>query len=364
MNKEQLESVKAWEAFCDQLKVAGAVLARETTPADDLTQAEGLRKLVRMIRMGFEATLEYGNTDYPEVYQLVTPTTLGEGETSDSHYFQTMIDGSQSYRISGRRGGAPFIEFTVYAGKIGLDEHSAQVGAITEVDLEVDDDGNYELVLSPDKHAGNWIQTTADASVVFIRQYAHDWRETEDATFNIVRLGADGYRGPLTMGEVTAAMKRTTAYVTRSINTWAAIVDGARQAPVNQFITFPQDATDEAPEMPTGHRFSSGHFKLAADEALLVTFRPVDIPYWGIDINNYWFEPISYADHRSHYNNQTVQYEDDGSVRIVIANRNPGISNWIDTRGHLEGSCIMRWSRTNEPVPGIGTRVVSLADVK
>ena len=136
-----MKSVAAWETFCEELKRAGTVLARETTPKDDLSQAEGLRKLVRMIRMGIEATLEYGRTDYPEVYQLVTATTLGEGETSDSHYHQVMIDGSKTYRVTGMRGEAPFIEFTVYAGKIGLDEHSEQVGAITETGLAVNPDG-------------------------------------------------------------------------------------------------------------------------------------------------------------------------------------------------------------------------------
>ncbi len=58
MNEHAAASVKAWEDFCEQLKAAGAVLARPATPQDDLTQAEGLRKLARMIRMGLEATLE------------------------------------------------------------------------------------------------------------------------------------------------------------------------------------------------------------------------------------------------------------------------------------------------------------------
>ena len=53
MSSHREASVKAWEVFCDQLKLAGGVLAAETTPGGELTQAEGLRKLVRMIRMGF-----------------------------------------------------------------------------------------------------------------------------------------------------------------------------------------------------------------------------------------------------------------------------------------------------------------------
>ena len=359
MSTAKQTSVKAWDSFCEQLKQAGGVLARDATPDDELSQAEGLRKLVRMIRMGFEATLEYGNTDFPEVYQLVTPTTLGEGETSDAHYHQVVIDGSKTYRVSGQRGDAPYMEFTVYAGKIGLDSSSAQVGAITELDLQVDPDGSYELMLSPAPQSGNWIRTTPEATLLYIRQYAHDWSKTRDATYHIEQLGVSGDRPPLTLAEVSAALSRTAAYVARSINIWAAIVDQRRAAPPNRFFIFEiEQKADEAPEMPTGHRFSSGYFHLREDEALVIDLAPADVPYWGLDTTNYWFEPLSYADHRSHYNNRTARCEPDGSVRIVISPRDPGVPNWIDTRGHLEGPMLFRWSRTRLPVPEIEARVV------
>ena len=116
--------------------------------------------------------------------------------------------------------------------------------------------------------------------------------------------------------------------------------------------------------MPNGHRFSSGYFKLSGEEALVVTFDADDAPYWGLDTTNNWFEPLSYADHRSHYNNRTVRREAGGSVKIVIAARDPGLPNWIDTRGHLEGPMIFRWSRTNRPVPDLQARVVRLDELK
>ena len=47
-----------WEEFCEQLKRAGRVMQRDTTPKDDLTRAEGYRKLVHFIRVGFEANLD------------------------------------------------------------------------------------------------------------------------------------------------------------------------------------------------------------------------------------------------------------------------------------------------------------------
>ncbi|WP_186453855.1 DUF1214 domain-containing protein [Denitratisoma sp. DHT3] len=365
MSNTKQKSVAAWEAFCDQLKQAGAVLVQDATPADELVQAEGLRKLVRMIRMGFEASLEYGNTDFPEVYQLVTPTTVGEGENADAHYHQAMLDGSKTYRITGRRGEAPFIEFTVYAGKIGLDSGSAVVGAMTEAELKVDPDGGYELMLSPEPQPGNWIRTTPEATVLFIRQYTHDWRKTKDATFHIERVGAKGGRPPLTVEEVGRAMSRTSVYVARSVNIWKAIVDQRRAAPPNRFFVFEEEqkqkGEEEAPEMPVGHRFSSGYFRLAEDEALVVTFKPAEVPYWGLAITNYWFEPVTYTQHSSHYNNETARYEADGSVRVVIAAKDPGVPNWIDTLGHLEGSMILRWSRTRLPVPDLQAQVVKVS---
>ncbi len=353
-------SVVAWEGFCEQLKGAGAVLARPATPKDDLTQAEGLRKLARMIRMGLEATLEYADTRHPEVYPLVTPTTLGEGETSDARYHQAMIDGSRTYVLSGARGDAPFIEITVYAGKIGIDARSAPVGSLTEHELEVNADGRYEIVLSPERHPGNWICTTREATCVFIRQYAHDWSRIVGATFDIRVIDPDPVRPNITLAQVMAALPRTAAYVAHSSAVWAGIVDQARLAPPNRFVTFPEKDHDESPEMPKGHRFSSGHFRLEPDEALIATLKPHEVPYWGMDITNYWFEPMSWPSGRSHLNNRTATVAADGTVTIAIAATHPGIDNWIDTRGHREGMMMFRWSRTSLPVPQIATAVMRL----
>lgn len=356
MSTDTPASVKAWEAFCEQLKGAGSVLARPTTPRDDLTQAEGLRKLVRLIRMGLEATLEYGDPAHPEVYPLVTPTTLGEGETSDARYYQAMLDGRRTYVLSGERGDAPFMEFTVYAGKIGLDAHSAQVGALTERELKVDREGRYEIVLSPERQPGNWIRTTSEASCIFIRQYAHDWNRTVGATFHMRERSSDGERLNVTLAQVMAALPRTAGYVARSAGIWAAIVDKMRESTPNRFEPFQEH--ESSPEMPTGHRFSAGHFRLKGNEALEVRFSPAEVPYWGLDITNYWFEPISFPTHRSHLNNRTAAREADGSVKIIIGAGNPGGGNWIDTRGHVEGMMMLRWSRTPLPVPAIESQVI------
>jgi hypothetical protein len=112
--------------------------------------------------------------------------------------------------------------------------------------------------------------------------------------------------------------------------------------------------------LPSGHRFAFGHFDLGHDESLVVEFEPADVPYWGLTINNYWFEVVDYGSHGSHLNNRTAQREADGSVRVVISTRRPGVANWIDTRGHRVGALVFRWSRTALPLPTLVTSVVAV----
>jgi hypothetical protein len=356
-------AAELWEDFCEHLKRAGRVLDRETTPQDELTVAEGYRDLVRLVRLGFEVAVEFADTEHPQVYQSVTSTGSGEGETSDARYHQAFIDGAATYYVTGTRGSAPLIEFTVYAGKIGLQDVSRQVGALTEQDLILGPDGSFEIVLSPQPHSGNWIHTEREATMLFIRQYAPDWRKTRDATFEIRKGSATPHSRPLTLDQIRTGLRRTAMFVDKAAHFWAAVVDRYAAAEPNVFHEIPIAPDPSRPTMPAGHRFSFGYFRLAPGEAVLVTFTPADVPYWGLDLTNYWFEPLSYpdGDHQSHVNNQTATYESDGSVRIVIADEHRAAPNWLDTKGHREGTITFRWSRTQDPLPEITTKVVHLA---
>ena len=130
-------AVESWERFCEELKAAGGVLAREATPGDEQNLAEGLRFLARMLRAGFENGFEYANPQHPMLGPMVTPTLVYEGVTADAHYHHAFIDGGAQHRIRGRRGDAPLIEFSVYTGKAGIHAESHSRGSLTERDATV-----------------------------------------------------------------------------------------------------------------------------------------------------------------------------------------------------------------------------------
>jgi hypothetical protein len=42
----------------------------------------------------------------------------------------------------------------------------------------------------------------------------------------------------------------------------------------------------------------------------------------------------------------------DGGFRAVVAHKDPGVKNWLDTTGHVQGSIVFRnYNATREPVP-------------
>jgi hypothetical protein len=68
---------------------------------------------------------------------------------------------------------------------------------------------------------------------------------------------------------------------------------------------------------------------------------------------DYRYLPIS-------VNKHSAKYNADGSVRLVVASRDVGIGNFIDTAGHTSGTMLLRWTRaSSHPVPTC--RVVKLA---
>jgi hypothetical protein len=61
-------------------------------------------------------------------------------------------------------------------------------------------------------------------------------------------------------------------------------------------------------------------------------------------------ESIDYRYHRAHVNKHTAVYRPDGGCTIVVARRDPGVPNWLDTAGHAEGTLCFRWIGAEEIV--------------
>jgi hypothetical protein len=105
-------------------------------------------------------------------------------------------------------------------------------------------------------------------------------------------------------------------------------------------------------------------WRLGPDEALVV--RVARIPecrFWNLQINNYWMESLDYRYHHIHLNKHSAKLNADGSVTMVLAHRDPGHANWLETTGHDAGTMCLRWVGAKEQVHPT-TKVVKHADLK
>jgi hypothetical protein len=113
---------------------------------------------------------------------------------------------------------------------------------------------------------------------------------------------------------------------------------------------------------PTSN-YAMAVFDLAADEALIVTLDPLpDGVYWGFQLGDVWSRSLNFTQRQTSLNMKSVIADADGACRVVVAHRDPGVANWLDTTGRQQGTVVFRNYKTSgQPVPT--TLKVKLADL-
>ena len=80
-------------------------------------------------------------------------------------------------------------------------------------------------------------------------------------------------------------------------------------------------------------------------------------------LTNDLYETTDWYNHHSSLNDAQATPDADGVLRVVVAGRDPGVPNWLDTAGNPTGVIQGRWFQCDtQPVPSI--RKVALADLR
>ena len=66
--------------------------------------------------------------------------------------------------------------------------------------------------------------------------------------------------------------------------------------------------------------------------------------------NGLW-NTLDCANRQTSLNLAQAEREPDGSIRIVLAHRDPGAANWLDTIGHRTGALTLRFTRAGAKPP-------------
>ena len=351
----------AWTRFAEHLRETGEQLFAGDVPDDPLIRAEGQRYLSRLTRLALKQYVEAADTDFPFFYRLSHETAKIGADNPDSAYLNATIDGSKTYRITGRRGTMKYFSIVANAMRYDTDGTAAPTGSLGDGEIDWGLDGEVEIIASCEEQPGNWLRLEPDANIIIIRQNAHDRANETEGRFHIEQLGGPQVPAPLDPQALAAGLDRAAMFVRGVANTFAGWTRMFAEHP-NTFHDFDQAIYQRAGGSPDLF-YAHAYWNLAPDEAWVIEVTPPDCPYWNFQLNNWWMESFDYRHRKVTVNNADAVLEPDGSLKIVCAARDPAVGNWIDTCGHAQGTALLRWSHAKEnPLPR--ARVVKLEELE
>lgn len=416
----------AWDRLIAQLQEARDGIddpKRWPPPASPRNLAEGYRYVLGFLYGSLSRCL--GPTaEFPYFVRMIQPLNRSTIDNADATYLAAPIDGNYSYTIRGRtgdtrhwRGEVPvrnepkaphYVIFQTpsgYSGDSGSIEElapgsRANCDVLDSTDLQVDDDGTFEILLAPEcpeGYRGNFMCTRARkkrrndkgqlvereyvAELVALREIFGDWENEDLMDLFIYRNDRLGAPAPAYSPELAVRQIDDVGRFTRNQvwfwNEFYAVTleaygdmngDGQRFMPRNDFNKPNAASLATAGGMPT-NIYCGGMFELASDEVLIVELhQPVEPQYIGFHLGNLWGESLDFASHQSSLNALQAHRDPDNVLRYVIAHEDPGVANWLDTTGHREGYLSVRWAYSTKPKeqenwPWATAKKVKLAEV-
>jgi hypothetical protein len=348
-----VDLARAWSYLLDRLRGAAQVVQSDATSRNRVDLAAGMRHLLVLLAAGIDEVLRFDPDPILSVQRTSTDDIVTWGmECPDCIYTRAVLRGGESYRLFGNRGTARYV---------GLQTMNGIAATANELvdELNVDDDGNFEVVLSGDERAGNWMRIEGNHPTLTVRHFFYDWDTEVASSLRIERLGEAVEPERRSVAPDAAVSRQLAALGDFVHDNLAFFLQFGAAPPTNGFLP-PIDRTDigaAAENKPV-----IGRWELRTGEALIVEVEPPEGIYWSFSIGNPWWETIHYGRHLSSLNGHQAVQDSDGLVRVVLCDRDPGVANWLDTAGYSNGAIILRCVRTKTaPMPR--TRVVPFDDI-
>jgi hypothetical protein len=284
-------------------------------------------------------------------------------DNPDNVYRIIPVDASSKYRITVHAHGTgpiqySFLVYDSFVGEDGRVSHlDAPVAGLRDRDIKLNPDGSFAITVdaSPANGRVNHIQTNDNARVLLVRNTFNDWAHQVPLEVSVKRLGTPTHPA-LSEEEEVARTLRFLKSATDTIVGWEKSGFAARTA--SNVISKPNARGG-------GWGFAAnGNFKLADNEALVVTLDPLGATYVGFDLTNPWLVSLDHIHGSASLNNHQAQPNPDGTISYVIAAQDPGVYNWLSTSGVHTGNILLRWQALPDSVREADAAVRSVKVVK
>lgn len=367
----------AWKVWVESQEAAiETVRSAEGVPRTDLDMAEGYRWVTRLSSLAQEWFIEKSDPLHPQLFQSQTEYRKLLVDNPDVRYAFCAIDENRTYRLVGSRGQAAYIGLT-FGTPVGKGQIGGRTGTTVQAHVdqfEIGPGGHVDITFGPASarpsgDTRNWIELAPGTGQLAVRETFFDRGRHQPSDLRVELVG-DAPPPVLEVEEIAATLEFAGLFVqfvaATAVNMWRDTLGNVNHFGGTAGSHHVDSQEDEVrshsnPEMT----YHGGRFDLKEDEALAITVHPPDTEflYWGLTTASPWMESLDYRYTTTNLNNHTAQRSEDGSWRLVIAPRDPGAPNWLDTQGRLTGYMIVRWVLADGP-PHPTAEVVPIDSVR
>lgn len=344
----------AWRRFAARIADA----ERHLDLGSPRARADANAYLAGLVRVALEQQTAGADPDRPRFVENPSPGSKWGAENADNRYLWAPLRPDATYRVHGARGTSFELLFETKEGFMQLGQ-ARNFAARRASELTTAADGSFELWLGGDPRPGNWMPLDADARWLLVREYFVDWERETPAQLAIERVGAASAPAIASPDLVAARLDAAAEWVEGTVRCWSEWVAELRAAhrpgqlaPARRYVGGADDIL-----------YGNDWFRLGDDEALVVACDVPDARYWAFQLVDPCFRSLDWADHQTSLNHAQAQIDPDGRVRVVVARRDPGVANWLDTTGLPEGAFQYRfiWARTTPQPEARIARLDSIA---
>lgn len=323
---ERLDSYAAWQKLVEALAAAGRRMDQGTSELSAEERADGFRALARALANQL-GRLEVDDAR-PELAAFNLWRQKFYMDNPDCRYWVAEISRGGRYRIHGTARGAVFTSVNVYAGT-GLEAQT--VARITSDELACDAGGHFSLTLggTAADAGGQCVPIPEGANMVWVRQF-YDDPALPPGDCTIARL--DDVSPPPPIEPLRFA--RRLANLAATLDTASKVMARGGRSPeavngVREWSEMQGGAVYTEP----GIHYQRGAWQLLPDQALLIEGRMVPARHMSVLLYSRFLNSLDYRNRQVSLTGPRIRTDADGRFRIVIAGRDPGMPNWLDTEG-------------------------------
>jgi hypothetical protein len=331
--------------YLQPLEEAVDEIANTWRPDDPAYRADVYRQIMMQFSYGYFAFF-HADPEHPDWAPLWNPVYTLQPNPDDIYLYCPISDQYQ-YKITGNRGSVYMITFNTQAALPGLpwapiDRSGDFYADLDDGDLTLDENGNFEILLSAERPAGytgDWLQIKKGAVCLMTRYRSYDWANEVDPVMSIECLNPVGLKKRLTPEEI---LQRVEWMAKMPVAATRQFYDMQNQVKKNVGV----NVFEPSRYLGALSRqiYIPAVFEFDEDEALILeTDLPATRRYWNWQLNDPYFNAVEYVYRLSSTNGHFAHVASDGRFYAVVSLKDPGVPNWLDTAGYTEGTIYGRW---------------------